>query len=340
VWDAITRTMSLPAVYGTETVWSAVELPADARLYLVADAGNSESLDYEIAIHAVETPTYNWSGVSLEDGLHSNIVLNLSLAGTYQLAVVMEEGFTNFTIDGYAPGRIVNSSAYTVTFSRPAGLYSFTSLQSAGYERTVWEATVSLLSAEAPTLTAITPNESNVGVATAVTLSGTNFMPGLTVDLVMGNTTYALENLLVISTTQVLADVPATVLEGIYNVRLTNPDTQSATLVGGFTVFGASPIVTGITPDRVKVNSATPVTISGSSFMNGATAKLVQGGNEYPLGSVVVVSAGQITAVVPATVPPGTYHVVVTNPNSQSGQLNNGLTVEQYMLYLPLTLNE
>ncbi len=338
VWDAMTRTMSLPAVYGTETVWSAVELPADARLFLLADSDNADVLSYEIAIHAIEMPTYAWSGLSLEEGLNSNVVVNLSLAGTYQLAVVMDEGFTNFDIDGYTPGRLMNSSAYTVTFSRPAGLYSFTSLQSAGYERTVWEATVSLLSAEAPTLTAITPDESNVGMATAVALSGTNFMSGLVVDLVQGNTTYALENLLVISTTQVLANVPATAPEGIYDVRLTNPDTQSATLVGGFTVFGAAPVVSGIAPDRVKVGSETPVTISGSSFMNGATAKLVQGANEYSLGDVVVVSAGQITAVVPATVLPGTYHVVVTNPNTQSGQLENGLTVEQYMLYLPLTL--
>ncbi|MBK8990049.1 MAG: IPT/TIG domain-containing protein [Chloroflexi bacterium] len=336
LWDAVTTTTTLPAIYGTETVWTAVTLPADARLRLVAAGGNAAAVSYQIAIQAIPQPAYAWSGVSLENGLHSNILVDLSLAGTYQLAVVMDEGFTNFDISPYPPTRIANSSSYTVTFSRPAGLYSFTSLQSAGYARTTWQASLSLLSAEAPTLTAVTPEESNVGQVTAVTLTGSNFMAGLTVDLVQGAATYALDNVLVISATQVLADVPGSVPEGIYTVRLTNPDTQTAVLTNGFTVYGAQPNVTGVSPNRVKINSLAVVTITGSNFLNGATVTLAAGSANYPLENVVWLTAGELTAVVPGSVPVGTYDVVVTNPNSQSGQLAGGLTVEAYTLHLPL----
>jgi len=338
VWDTITTTMTLTAVYGTETVWSAFNLPADARLHLVAAAGNGAPIDYELAVGEVPQPDHTWSGVSLEDGLNSRIFVDLDLSGTYELAVVMDEGFTNFAIDAYAPVRVANSSSYTLTFSRPAGLYSFTSQQSAGYPATVWQATLSLLSAEAPEVTAVTPEEGSAGTDTAVTVTGSNFMAGLTVELVNGGSAYELSNILVVSATQILAAVPGSVPEGTYAVKVTNPDEQSASLPAAFTVFGAVPGVSGVSPNVVNVNSPTPVTISGSSFLNGASVKLMGSGSEFALSDVVVVSAVEITAVVPTGVPVGSYDVVVTNPDAQSGALADGLTVVPRLVYLPVIL--
>ena len=338
VWDAVTTTMTLPAVYGTETVWSAFTLPADARLRLVTDAANGAAISYDLEISDVPQPAYAWSGVSLEDGLNANILVDLDLSGTYQLAVVLDEGFTNFAIDAYPPARIASGSSYTLTFSRPAGLYSFTSIQSAGYPVTSWAASLSLLSAEAPEVLAISPDWGTVGTDTAVTIDGSNFMAGIAVELVNGGVTYDLTDVLVVSATQLLANVPDVAQEGTYDLRVTNPDDQTAVLPGAFTVFGAVPVVDSITPDAVKANIPTAVTISGSSFLNGATVSLVSGFDEYVLSNVVVVSMGEITAVVPAGIPVGSYDVVVTNPDDQSGQLTAGLDVVPHLLFLPVAV--
>ncbi|MBK9613808.1 IPT/TIG domain-containing protein [Candidatus Amarobacter glycogenicus] len=248
----------LPAVYGTETVWSAFTLPADARLRLVTDAANGAAISYDLEISDVPQPAYAWSGVSLEDGLNANILVDLDLSGTYQLAVVLDEGFTNFAIDAYPPARIASGSSYTLTFSRPAGLYSFASIQSAGYPVTSWAASLSLLSAEAPEVLAISPDWGTVGTDTAVTIDGSNFMAGIAVELVNGGVTYDLTDVLVVSATQLLANVPDVAQEGTYDLRVTNPDDQTAVLPGAFTVFGAVPVVDSITPDTVKANVLRP----------------------------------------------------------------------------------
>ncbi len=337
VWDAITTTETLPAIYGMEAVWWHFTLPADARLHMVADGANGAAIAYEIEVSDVPQPAHTWSGVSLEDGLNSAIVVDLALSGTYQLAVVMDEGFTNFAIDEYTPVRIMNSSSYTLTFSRPAGLYRFTSLQSAGYPVTTWTAALSLLSAEAPEVTAVTPDSGNVGTDTAVTISGQNFMAGIVVELVDGGNAYELSNVLVVSATQLLADVPDSVPEGTYDVQVTNPDDQTAVLADAFTIFGATPVVSSITPAEVSVNTPTPVTITGSNFLNGAIVALV-GTTEYRLSEIVVVSATEITAVSPIGIPIGTYDVVVTNPDEGSGALPGGLTIVPHIVYLPVVI--
>jgi hypothetical protein len=91
-----------------------------------------------------------------------------------------------------------------------------------------------------------------------------------------------------------------------------------------FTNVGAvvsSPVVLSVTPSCGRTNGGTPITISGSNFVNGATVSI--GGNAAT--GVGFVSSMTLTANTPAGTT-GAKNVTVTNPSAQSGTLTNGFT--------------
>jgi len=82
-----------------------------------------------------------------------------------------------------------------------------------------------------------------------------------------------------------------------------------------------APTVTGIGPSSGTANGGTPVTITGTRFLSGATVKL--GGTTAT--NVTVTSSSTITATTSAHAA-GTVDVVVTNTDGQSGTLSGGYT--------------
>jgi len=100
----------------------------------------------------------------------------------------------------------------------------------------------------------------------------------------------------------------------------------------------SSPTVTNISPDSSQLNVETAVTITGTDFRPGITAALVKDSNTYMLTNVVLSTNIEITAVVPNTVPPGTYDLVVTNVDTQTATLPSTFTVEDWSIYLPLII--
>jgi phospholipase C len=79
----------------------------------------------------------------------------------------------------------------------------------------------------APTLTSISPESGGTTGGTSVTLSGTNFLSGATVSFDSGAAT----NVSVPNASKITAVTPAHAA-GVANVKVTNPDGQSATLIG------------------------------------------------------------------------------------------------------------
>ena len=171
------------------------------------------------------------------------------------------------------------------------------------------------VSASAPTVSSVTPNNGPVAGGTAVTIAGTNFVTGANVSF--GGT--AATNVVVISAIQLTATVPAHAA-GAVNVVVTNPDAQTGTLTSGYT-YRAAPTVSSVTPNNGPLAGGTAVTLAGANFVNGAIVTF--GGTAAT--NVTVVSAAQITATTPAHAA-GAVNVVVTNPDSQSGTLTNAFT--------------
>ena len=174
--------------------------------------------------------------------------------------------------------------------------------------------------APAPTVSSISPNSGSSGGSTAVTITGANFVSGAAVSF--GGTSAS--NVNVINSTTITATTPAHAA-GAVSVVVMNPDGQSGNLNNGFTYTtpppAPAPAVTSVSPNSGPAAGGTPVTISGSNFVSGATVRF--GG--VNASNVNVVNSSSISAVTPAQAA-GAVSVTVTNPDNQTGTLNNGYT--------------
>jgi hypothetical protein len=83
--------------------------------------------------------------------------------------------------------------------------------------------------------------------------------------------------------------------------------------------------ITAISPDSGFNDVATDVTITGTGFAAGATAKL----GATDLENVSVTGHSIVTATVPAGIAPDTYLLVVVNPDGSSGALADAFEVQQ-----------
>ena len=190
------------------------------------------------------------------------------------------------------------------------------------------------VSTPAPTVTSIMPNTGIRGNSISITnLAGSNFVSGATVKLKRtGDPDIDATGVTVVSSTQITCTfpIPSGATTGLWNVVVTNPDTQSGTLTNGFMVMYPAPTVTSILP--VSGNRGWPVSITnlgGSNFLSGATVKLARTGySDIIATGVSVVSSTQITCTFDLYgAAAGQWNVIVTNPDAQSGTLTNGFTV-------------
>ncbi len=183
------------------------------------------------------------------------------------------------------------------------------------------------VSAAAPGVTSATPNTGAQGQNLAsVVLAGANFQSGATCSFGAGIT---VNSCTFNSATQLTANISisATATIASRNVVVTNPDTQNATLTGGFSVTAAAPGVTSATPNTgAQGQNLASVLLAGTNFQSGATCSFGVG---ITVNSCTFNSAVQLTASlsIATTAATGARNVVVTNPDTQSGTLTNGFTV-------------
>jgi hypothetical protein len=157
-------------------------------------------------------------------------------------------------------------------------------------------------------VSAVDPSVAQAGDIIAI--YGAGFMSGATVKIGGQDA-----GKVVIFNSKILCNVPA-LSNGTYDVTVTNPDANSATLSNGLTVSDQTPpAVTTISPASGLNTATTDVTITGSNFVTGATVKL----DATALSSVDVVNSTTITATVPAGLTVGFKNVVVINPDGLQG---------------------
>src|SRR5207245_2452497 len=162
-----------------------------------------------------------------------------------------------------------------------------------------------------PTVTSINPTSGPTGGGTSVTITGTGFVTGSTVSF----GAIAAPGVTVNSTTQITVPSPATLTPSTVDVTVTNSaGTSTTSLADEFTYNAVQPAVTALSPNNGPTGGGTVVTITGTSFINGATVSF---GGTAATG-VVVNSATSITAVSPATLTPGTVDVRVSTSGGTS----------------------
>ncbi len=208
---------------------------------------------------------------------------------------------------------VARGQTRSVTFTATtAGTFGFVCTNSncgSGHSNMVGTLIVRAVMTQPPQVSAVAPPSGSTAGGTAVTITGSNFQTGAAVTF--GGV--AATNVVVPSSTSITATTPAHAA-GAVDVVVTNPDTKSGTLAGGFTYNTPSPTISSVTPGSGPTSGYTLITITGTSFQSGATVTV--GG--VAAINVNVVNATTITAMTPLgptseQVAVG-MDVVVTNP--------------------------
>lgn len=168
-----------------------------------------------------------------------------------------------------------------------------------------------------PTVTSVAPTSGIIAGGTGVTINGSDFVSGATVDF--GGS--ACTPVVFVSSTQLTCTTTAHVA-GAVNVTVTNPDTQTDSLAAGYT-YDPPPSVTSVTNSAGSIAGGTLVTVAGSDFVSGATVDF--GGSACT--PVTFVNAATLTCTTTAHAAGATL-VTVTNPDTQTGTLASGYTYQ------------
>ena len=262
--------------------------------------------------YVVINPAPTVTSISPTSGTTSGgTAVNISGTGFLSGATVSVGGTTATGVT------VVNSTTITATTAaHAAGAVSVVVTNTDGKSGTLTTGYTYVVINPAPTVTSISPPSGTTAGGTAVSITGTGFLAGATVKL--GGT--AATGVTVVNSTTISATAPAHAA-GAVSVIVTNTDSQSGTLAGGYTYTNPAPSLASVAPNSGTANGGTAVTITGTGFLAGATVKL---GGTAATG-VAVVNSTTITATTPAH-SAGAVDVVVTNTDAQSGTLTNGYT--------------
>ncbi len=158
-----------------------------------------------------------------------------------------------------------------------------------------------------PQVGSIQPNSGPTAGGTPVIINGAGFLPGASVTF--GGV--AATNVNVINDTMITCTTPAGV-SGPVDVVVTNPDGQADTAAAAFT-FIPAPTVTSVSPVSGPEAGGTPVIVSGTGFLTGASVTF----EGVAATNVNVISDTMITCTTPAGA--GQADVAVTNSDGQTG---------------------
>lgn len=248
-----------------------------------------------------------------------NLILRIDRAGNTYTGSYSTDGGNTFTTVG----------STTVTLNSPKmALQIGSNLGATITADLAWVEIMQSAPLPAPTLASAAPASANQGQTLNVVLTGTNFQTGATcnfgANITVSSCTFN-------SATQLTAriTVAPTAPTDAQNVTITNPDAQSASLAGGFTITQApAPSISGINVTSANQGTSAAVVISGANFQAGASCSF---GSGITVNSCAFNSATQLTASISvafnATV--GTRTVTVTNVDTQSASLPNAFTVNQ-----------
>jgi PKD repeat protein len=187
----------------------------------------------------------------------------------------------------------------------------------------------------APTISGIEPTYgTNNGPVPILNLSGTGFLPGISVKLTKtGETDIDAYGVTIFNNTLINCFFNLNGAKvGPWNVVVQNTDGKSATLPDGFFVYYPhAPSITSIAPAEGVTSRTVSITdLAGNGFEPGVSVNLTRSGEPVIVGTNVTrVSGSQITCDFDLTgAVIGPWTVVVTNDDGQLGTLDDGFVVK------------
>ncbi len=291
--------------FGTTPV-NSIHVVSDTTITTVSPAG-AGTQDVTVTI-----PTYGTSATSAADyftfGVPTVSALNPATGPT--------TGGTSVTITGagFVAGSTVDfgtTPATTVSVVSPtrisavspagAGVANVTVTNASGPSTTSVAFTYG-----APTVSGVSPSSGPTTGGTPVTIFGTDFVAGSSVDF--GGS--AGTSVSVTSPTTITAVSPPGA--GVVNVTVRTPSGTSAISVTDQFTYGGAPTITAVSPSSGPTTGGTPVTIYGTDFVAGSSVDF----GATPATSASVTSPTTITAVSPPGA--GVVNVTVRTPSGTS----------------------
>lgn len=170
------------------------------------------------------------------------------------------------------------------------------------------------LTAAAPTLTSVSPSTRGQGYSGTLSITGTNFWPG--VEVAISGGAVSVSGVTRNSATSLTAtiSVGSSATTGTRTVTATNTDGVSGTCSACLTI-SAGLAVASMSPPAALNTGSVSTTISGSGFVAGATVRLTRAAQvDITASSVTVNSASSISATFNLnSAAPGPWTVQVTN---------------------------
>jgi hypothetical protein len=243
-------------------------------------------------------------------------VVPVTLTGTNFVGVTgISVSGTGVTVSDLNVGSSTSITAtFTIAPNATLGALNVTATTSSGTSNVK---TFTVSTPPAPALTSVSPNSGGQGNAVPVTLTGTSFISGASV--AVNGTGVTVSNVNVVSSTSITATftIAANATVGAHNVTVTTSSGASNTAT--FTVSAPSaPALTTVSPNSGGQGNAVPVTLTGTSFIGGASVAV--NGTGVTVSNVNVVSSTSITATftIAANATVGAHNVTVTTSSGTS----------------------
>jgi len=189
---------------------------------------------------------------------------------------------------------VLSSTSLTVTFAVAAGAtlgaHSVTATTASGSSNPVTFTVVPPV----PTLTSVAPATGVQNTSLLVTLTGTDFVAGMTIDAGANITATAptVSSAMLATTTLTIGAAAL----GPRSITVTTTGGTSAVNTGLFTVLPPAPTLTGITPSTGVQGTNIPITLTGTNFVPGGTTTLVISGIGVTASNIDVLTSTTMTA--------------------------------------------
>ena len=136
-----------------------------------------------------------------------------------------------------------------------------------------------------PAVSSVSPASGTVAGGTPITIKGTGFVAGASVKILQpgkGATAIPASNVVVVSPTEITAVTGGPGQPGTWNLIVTDTGGVSTANNAGDDYTYAAVTVSLVSPASGSVNGATPIRITGTGFVAGATVEIGQGGGVGP----------------------------------------------------------
>jgi hypothetical protein len=161
---------------------------------------------------------------------------------------------------------------------------------------TVLPTVTTALSGKAPAISNISPARGGTNATVSATITGENFRSGATAKLMRaGYPAISATGVSVSSETTI--DCAFSLLKaekGSYNLEVTNPDGQSDTKVGAFTITDPIPVISGVSPGQGALNSVLSIVINGQNFKDAVKVSIIKSSTEIVCTSPVSTDSTKI----------------------------------------------